>query len=102
MRILSLPLFENCGQLCPVGSDHGLFLRAGLDDHGNLAVVGADQCFASFKPGDGAKLCGSQLQHLLHMAGFIRLQIENDLVLGVVDDCSAVSPILQAEKSDRS
>ncbi len=98
MRIFFLPLPENGFQLGPVGGDHLLLLLGGLDDHRHLVAVGADQGLAALKLGNGAKLRPRQLQHFLYGFGFIRLQIQNDLVLGIVDDGSSVLAVLKAEE----
>lgn len=90
-------LFGRCGlftafslydftQLAAVGSDQILFQRAGFELHHNIVVIGRNQTVTSFKVGDLHCFSIGQVQGFLYPLGFVVLQIQNDLGLGVVDD----------------
>ena len=93
-----LPSAEDCLQLGPVGGDHLLLLSGRLDDHGDLIAVAVDQGLAPFKLGNGADLGVGQLQDIPDIVGFVRLQIQDDLVLGIVDDGPSVLAVLKTKE----
>lgn len=98
--MLSSP--EDCLQLGTIGGDHLLLLSGCLDDHGDLVAVAVDQGLAPFKLGNGADLGVGQLQDIPDIVRLVRLQIQDDLVLGIVDDGPSVLAVLQTEESLRS
>ena len=57
-----------------------------------------DQSLATLKLGNGAHLGAGQLQYVFDVLSLILLQIQDDLVLGVVDDRPAVLALLQTEE----
>ena len=57
-----------------------------------------NQGFPPFKLGNGAHLCTGQLQNILNILGLVLLQIQDDLVFGIVDDGPSVLAIVQTEK----
>ena len=85
-------------QLRPVGSDHFLLLFGCFDDHRDLIVIAVDEGFSPLKLGNGPNLSPGQLQDILDILGFILLQVQNDLVLGVIDDGPTVLTVVQAEE----
>lgn len=95
-RFLSLQ--QECLQLRPVGGDHLQLRLRSLDDHRHLVGVGTDQSLAPLKLGDGPHLAAGELQGFLDRAGLVRLQVQDDFVLGVVDDGPAVLAVLQAKE----
>ena len=76
-------LMQQGFQLRPVGGDHLQFRLGRLDDHRHLVGIGADQGLAPLKLGDGAHLAAGKLQGLLHRAGLVRLQVQDDFVFRV-------------------
>ena len=98
MRFLPLPFFEDCLQLGAIRGDHFLFQLGCLHHHRHFVVVGADERLAALEAGDGADLRAGELQRFLYIAGLVRLQVQNNLVLGVVDDRPAVLAVLQTEE----
>ena len=98
MRFLPLPFFEDCLQLGAIRGDHFLFQLGGLHHHRHFVVVGADERLAALEAGDGAYLRAGELQRFLYIPGLVRLQVQNNLVLGVVDDRPAVLAVLQTEE----
>ena len=95
---MSLPSAEDCLQLGTVGGDHLLLLSGRLDDHGDLIAVAVNQGLAPFKLGDGTNLGVGQLQDIPNIVGLVRLKVQDDLVLGIVDDGPAVLTVLQTEE----
>ena len=93
-----LPSAEDRLQLGTVGGDHLLLLSGRFDDHGDLITVAVDQGLAPFKLGNGADLGVGQLQDIPDIVGLVRLQIQDDLVLGIVDDGPSVLTVLQTEE----
>ena len=85
---MALP--ENRLQLRSVCGDHFLLLFGGFDDYRNLIVIAVDQGLTTLKLGNGTNLCSSQLQNVFNILGFILLQIQNDLILGVINDRPSV------------
>ena len=98
MRFLPLPFFEDCLQFGAIRGDHFLFQLGGLHHHRHFVVVGADERLAALEAGDGADLRAGELQRFLYIPGLVRLQVQNNLVLGVVDDRPAVLAVLQTEE----
>lgn len=78
---LLLPFLEDGFQLGTVSRDHFLFLFGRLNDDRHLTVVGTDQRLAAFKAGDGTDLGFRKLQRIPYKLRFVRLQIQNDLIL---------------------
>ena len=97
MRFLPLPFFEDCLQLGAIRGDHFLFQLGGLHYHRHF-VVGAGERLTALEAGDGADLRAGELQRFLYIPGLVRLQVQNNLVLGVVDDRPAVLAVLQTEE----
>ena len=102
-------LFGRCGlftafslydftQLAAVGSNQILFQRAGFEFHHNIVVIGRNQTVTSFKVSNLHCFSIGQVQGFLYPLGFVVLQIQNDLGLGVVDDALAVFAVLQREE----
>lgn len=99
MRLLCLlPLLENGSELGPVGCNELLLHLGSAHQHRHFVVVGTDQCLAALELGDAAYLRAGELQGLPHILGFVRLQIEDDLGLAVVDDGPAVFAVLKGEE----
>ena len=99
MRLLRLlPLLENGSELGPVGCNELLLHLGGAYQHRHFVVVGTDQCLSALELGDAAYLRAGELQCLPHILGFVRLQIEDDLGLAVVDDGPAVFAVLKGEE----
>ena len=97
MRIL-LSFSEYRLQFCPVGGNHLLLLAGSLDYHRHFIIVGIHQRLSPLKTGDGTCLRFGELQNILDIAGLVRLQVQNDLVLGVVDNGPAILAVLQPEE----
>ena len=57
-----------------------------------------DQSLATLKLGNGAHLGAGQLQYVFDVLSLILLQIQDDLVLGVVDDGPSVFAVIQTEE----
>ena len=93
-----LPSAEDRLQLGTIGGDHLLLLSGRFDDHGDLITVAVDQGLAPFKLGNGADLGVGQLQDIPDIVGLVRLQIQDDLVLGIVNDGPSVLAVLQTEE----
>ena len=98
LSLLLLPLAKDRFQLSPVCGDHLFLLGRSLDHNRNLVVIAVDQCFASFELGDRPDFRVGELQHIFDVLGFILLQVQDDLVLGVVDDGPSVLAVVQAEE----
>ena len=102
-------LFGRCGlftafslydftQLAAVGSDQILFQRAGFELHHNIVVIGRNQTVTSFKVSDLHCFSIGQVQGFLYPLGFVVLQIQNDLGLGVVDDALTKSAAVKVKE----
>ena len=102
-------LFGRCGlftafslydftQLAAVGSDQILFQRAGFELHHNIVVIGRNQTVTSFKVSDLHCFSIGQVQGFLYPLGFVVLQIQNDLIFGIIDNCPTVASIFQSEE----
>ena len=96
--MLLLPFAKDGLQLSSVGGDHLFLLGGSLDDHRNLIIVTVDQCFAAFKLSDRPDFRMGKLQHIFNVLGFILFQVQDDLVLGVIDDGPSVLAIIQTEE----
>ena len=106
-------LFGRCGlftafslydftQLAAVGSDQILFQRAGFELHHNIVVIGRNQTVTSFKVSDLHCFSIGQVQGFLYPLGFVVLQIQNDLGLGVVDDALTKSAAVKVNERETS
>ena len=93
-----LPFLENGSELTAVGGDELLLHLGSAHQHRHFVVVGTDQCLSALELGDAAYLRAGELQCLPHILGFVRLQIEDDLGLAVVDDGPAVFAVLKGEE----
>lgn len=102
-------LFGRCGlftafslydftQLAAVGSNQILFQRAGFEFHHNIVVIGRNQTVTSFKVSDLHCFSIGQVQGFLYPLGFVVLQIQNDLGLGVVDDALTKSAAVKVKE----
>lgn len=98
MRFLFLPFPKDSLQFGPVRGNHFFLNLRSLNDYRNLIVVGADESLPALKLGNGPHLRPSELESFLHMLRFIRLQIQNNLILRVVDDGSAIPSVLQTKE----
>lgn len=95
---MTLAFPEDGLQFGSVSGDHLFLLGRGFDDHGDFVVIAVDQCFTSFKLGDRADFRASELQHILDIMSLVLLQVQDDFVLGVVDDGPTVLTVIQAEE----
>lgn len=106
-------LFGRCGlftafslydftQLAAVGSDQILFQRAGFELHHNIVVIGRNQTVTSFKVSDLHCFSIGQVQGFLYPLGFVVLQIQNDLGLGLLMMPLPNLPPSRSKKSARS
>ena len=102
-------LFGRCGlftafslydftQLAAVGSNQILFQRAGFEFHHNIVAIGRNQTVTSFKVSDLHCFSIGQVQGFLYPLGFVVLQIQNDLGLGVVDDALTKSAAVKVKE----
>ena len=98
MRLFFLPFFQDCLQFGAICCNHFLFQFGCLDDHRHLIVIRTDKGLATLEACDRADLCAGQLQSLLHILGFVRLQVQNDLVFGIVYDSAAILTVLQTKE----
>ena len=57
-----------------------------------------DQGLTTLKLGNGAYLSTGQLQYVFDVLSLILLQIQDDFILGVVDDSSSVLAVIQTEE----
>ena len=69
-----------------------------LHENGYFVVVGINQCLTTLETGNGLNLGLGQLQNILHILGFIRLKVEDDFILGVIDDGTTVLAIFKSEE----
>ena len=69
-----------------------------LHDNGYFVIVGINQCLTTLETGNGLNLGLGQLQNILYILGFIRLKVEDDFVLGVIDNGTTVFAILKSEE----
>lgn len=106
-------LFGRCGlftafslydftQLAAVGSNQILFQRAGFEFHHNIVVIGRNQTVTSFKVSDLHCFSIGQVQGFLYPLGFVVLQIQNDLGLGLLMMPLPNLPPSRSKKSARS
>ena len=98
MRLSFLPFFQDSLQFGTICCNHLLLQFGCFDNNRDLIVVGTDKGLSAFEARDRTDLCTGQLQSLLHILCFVRLQIQNDLVLGIVYDGAAIFAVLQSEK----
>ena len=89
----SFQLVQHGFQFRPVSGDHLLLLPGRLDDDRHLIAVAGDQGLAAFKLGDAADLGAGQLQDILDVLCLVRLQVQDDLCLGVVENGPSVAAI---------
>ena len=85
-------------KLPAVGGDEFLFQLAAFDLNGDIIIVRADKGAAALKVRDLHQLCFRKMQNGADALGFLILQIQDHLGLGVVDDALAVFAVLQREE----
>ena len=91
-------LFQQFQQFSSVSGDQFLFQLAALDFNSHIIVVGTDETVAPLKMSDFHNLCLGKMQQGLDPAGFLFLQIEDDLGFCVIDDAFALFAILQGKE----
>ena len=97
LACFSVP-FQQFLKLPAVGGDEFLFQLAAFDLNGDIIIVRADKGAAALKVRDLHQLCFGQMQNGADALGFLILQIQDHLGLGVVDDALAVFAVLQREE----
>ena len=90
--------FQQFLKFSAVGGDEFLFQFTTFDLDSNIIVIRADKGAAALKVRDLHQLCFRKMQNGADALGFLILQIQDHLGLGVVDDALAVFAVLQREE----
>ena len=87
-----LQLVEHGLQFSTISRDHLLLFTGGLDDDRHFIAVAGDQRLAALELGDTADLSPGEFQDILDILSLVRLQVQDNLCLRVIENGSSVSP----------
>ena len=96
--MIFLSFSENRLQFSTVCGNHFVLNLGRLHKNRNFVIVGINQCLTTFKTSDGLNLGLGKFQNILDVLGFVRFKVEDDFVLGVIDNGTTVLAIFESEE----
>ena len=94
-----LQLVEHGLQFSTISRDHLLLFTGGLDDDRHFIAVAGDQRLAALELGDTADLSPGEFQDILDILSLVRLQVQDNLCLRVIENGSSVAAIPPARRN---